>query len=232
MISIICGKCRSRHGSVEEVRHCYLGSHVPVGYMSTGYATKKQIKYVSDLDGDVEWATKLTTKEASNYIKRLIKEGNTVTTNPIENAPNRQTTMIPMDMLLNVPAGRYAVRPDSNSKHRFFRISRPKTGNMKGSFKVQTQHGEDYKLAMVIWPSGSLTWYNMSIEDDLALVVVNTNGAAIEYGQVIGRCCRCGKELTDDRSRYFGIGPECEKVWPQIIDIVTDTKGAYVLHYQ
>lgn len=231
MVLITCGKCHNKHSSVEEVRHCHLDVPAPVAYMTTGYATKKQIKYVSDLDGDVKWTTTLTTKEASNYIKRLIARGKTVTTNPIKAAPNRQTTIVPLEMLLSVPEGRYAVRPDSNSKHTFFRVSRPKTGNLKGSFKLQTQHGEDYKLCLVVYPSGSLNWYDMSVEDDMALMVVNTSGAAIEYGQVIGRCCRCGKELTDERSRYFGIGPECEKAWPHIIDIVTDTRGAYVLHH-
>lgn len=29
------------------------------------------------------------------------------------------------------------------------------------------------------------------------------------FGIELGRCCRCGRELTDETSRALGIGPEC-----------------------
>lgn len=32
------------------------------------------------------------------------------------------------------------------------------------------------------------------------------------YGQEIGACGRCGRELTDDTSRRFGIGPDCRQI--------------------
>jgi hypothetical protein len=32
------------------------------------------------------------------------------------------------------------------------------------------------------------------------------------YGQMVGECGRCGRRLTDDKSRRDGIGPECRKV--------------------
>jgi hypothetical protein len=31
------------------------------------------------------------------------------------------------------------------------------------------------------------------------------------YGQEIGRCSRCGRVLTNDESRAYGIGPECRQ---------------------
>jgi hypothetical protein len=41
-------------------------------------------------------------------------------------------------------------------------------------------------------------------------------------------CSKCGKKLTHGRSRYYGIGPECEEFWPEVINFINETKGVYV----
>lgn len=143
-------------------------------------------------------------------------------------APNRQTTKIPMAMLLNISDGYYAVEASDNEPHTFIRVSHPVRGQFKGCLKIQTQHGEQLFPALTIFPSGNMIWHNMSIEEALLIVVVSPVACAIEYGKIIGRCCRCNKELTDQRSRWYSIGPECEKHWPQVLDTIADTKGPYV----
>lgn len=197
-----------------------------VEYVSAG-CTQPQLDYIGRLGGDPLLAVKYTTRGASLYIDRLKREGRKVTDHAAS-APNRQTTKIPLEMLHDLPDGYYASRPDSAHPYTFFKVSRPKSGNFKGSLKIMTQHGPDYKLALVIYPGDRVYWSNIAVEDDLLLVVVDKNGCAIAYAEEIGRCMRCNTELTDERSRWFGIGPECEKHWPHIIDLITDRKGPFI----
>jgi len=36
--------------------------------------------------------------------------------------------------------------------------------------------------------------------------------AGPRYGRLIGDCCRCGRQLTDETSRALGIGPVCREI--------------------
>lgn len=234
MGSITCGRCHNTHTSVQQVRDCYAGITASVAAATAPVKevrriTDPQMKFIKDLGGDLSRAYRMNTKQASDYITQLKKDRgkSPVTQHPATTAPNRRMTKVPIAMLQSVPDGRYAVRQDSNHPYTFFRISRPKTGKYSGSLKIQTQHGEDYDLMMSVWPSGSVTVYDKRWEDDLLLVCVDPNGAGIAYGHEIGRCMRCGKELTDERSRYYGIGPECEKIRPDIIALVNAEKGVF-----
>lgn len=253
-----CGKCKSTHTYAWEARNCYGLGPFAQASAQTGMlaqsaptrradaATESQISYVDSLltklsekgadtsvYPDAEFVRDRYSKSgASSLIDRLkkaLREAENMTSN--YNAPNRGVSSIPIDMLKSVPDGYYAVRPDSITPYTFFRVSRPKSGRYAGTVKVQTQHGEDYKLAFVIWnPQADqprITVYNTTIEDKLLLLVVDPNGAHIAYGQEIGRCCICGKELTDERSRYFGIGPDCETRHGYIVDQVIDQKGPF-----
>lgn len=222
--SIICGNCHRRHDSVQAVKDCY---NPPRPVQVVPSITERQLKFIGDLGGDTVYACKLTTKQASEYIDRLKREQKKVT-DPWA-APNRLVTKIPLDMLAGIPDGYYASRLDSTQPFTFFRVSRPKSGKYKGTMKIQTQHGPEYKLAVVIWnyEAQRVTVYNKMIEDELLLVTVDHNGCAIAYAEKIGRCMRCNTELTDERSRWYGIGPECEKHWPHIIGLIDDRKGEY-----
>jgi hypothetical protein len=57
---------------------------------------------------------------------------------------------------------------------------------------------------------------------------VDPNGCALSYAEVLGHCCKCGKELTDPRSRWYGIGPDCEKRNANHIRLVDESKGVFV----
>lgn len=142
---------------------------------------------------------------------------------PVETPP----LATPIEMIKSMRDGRYAVRPDSSTPYTFVRVSRPKSGRMKGALKIQTQHSEAYKDCIVIWPSGRVSVYDRRVDSSLLLIVVDPVTATRAYGQELGRCCRCGRELTDERSRYYGIGPECEEHWPEIINTVDEERGAY-----
>lgn len=232
-LAIRCGRCGGRHCTVHEVKICYgmipqtvriMTSPNPVQVVTQPRVSERQIEYIFDLGGDTTYALTLTRKEASNYIDLLKRKAQMV--NPYTNA-NKLQTKVPIGLLLSTPDGRYAVRPDSDTPYTFFRISRPKSGLLKGTLKVQTQHSESYKLTMVVYSEERVVVYDTRRDEQLKLVLVDPNGAGIAYGRELGRCMRCGKELTDERSRWYSIGPECEKHAPHIIDIVNDSRGSF-----
>lgn len=232
MASIKCGNCGFIHGSVLAVKDCYSGKSRSVAVEQKELTvTERQLEYIKSLGGDALHACKLSKREASVYIDRLKRAGRPVSNNPIETAPNRQATKVPLDMLKAVPDGYYAARLDSTQAFTFFKVSRPKSGRFQGALKIQTQHGPEYRLALVIWNRESdtprVTMYNKAVEEELLLVVVDFYGCAIAYAEKIGKCMRCNTELTDERSRWYGIGPECEKHWPSVIELVTQRKGEY-----
>ena len=132
-------------------------------------------------------------------------------------------------MLESTKSGRYAVRLADDQPYKFFRLSRPTVGKYKDALKIQSQHSEEYKPVAVIWPNGKVTLYNGTQETiiHLRLLVCDPTTATIAYGTEMRRCGICGKELTDPRSRFYGIGPECEKHFPEVIAMVQSMKGAF-----
>lgn len=244
MPSIKCAHCRGTHASVGDVKNCSRGivmTQPPAPQVQpavveqkvllpvTRGATQRQLEFIRSLGGDVQLATKYTMQGASLYIDRLKREGNKIVTEVTPEPMSRRGTMIPMEYLHGLREGYYASRPDSNQSFTFFRVSRPNRGKFKGALKIQTQHGPELKLYMVIWDDQRVYKYSdfSKYENDLLLVTVDMRGCAIAYATEIGNCMRCNTELTDDRSRWYGIGPECEKHWPEIINEINDTKGVF-----
>lgn len=50
--------------------------------------------------------------------------------------------------------------------------------------------------------------------------------AALQFGHDYWKCCICGKSLELPRSRHYGIGPECEQKYPDIITQVDEEYGS------
>jgi hypothetical protein len=243
MASIKCAHCHGYHSSVGEVKNCSRGtvatvqpapvatvaqSHLPGRVGQYGFVTRRQYDYLVDLGADRASAAWLTFYNAKGEIDRLKREQRKMSethTTP----EHRLQTIIPMDYLLKLRDGYYASRPDDTQSYTFFRVSRPNRGKYKGALKIQTQHGPELKLYMVVWDEERVYKYSdfSKYENDLLLVTVDMRGCAMEYAKVIGHCMRCNTELTDDRSRWYGIGPECEKHWPEIIDEINDIKGVF-----
>lgn len=137
----------------------------------------------------------------------------------------------PKEMILKIKEGRYAVRPDSNTPLVFMRISYPKQGKKKGCLVVQTQHSDFYRDKMVYNPSTGRLFIAphkaREIDMPLMLIAVDPVTGIRKYASELGVCGRCGRELTDERSRWYGIGPECEKHWPEVLTAVDEEKGPY-----
>jgi hypothetical protein len=233
-----------KHETVQESKQCWgiipgapatpSGSAVagPVRpYEHPDRATPSQLWYVGILHGDSIRAAGMTKAQCSDYIKQLKRDKEKAAPVPTPEpakpaeptepaalpAPRNHTPRTKMiaEMLKLVRPGRYAVRPDALTPYVFLRISDPKHGKYKDSLKVQTQHGPNLSEAkFVIWPSGSISVYRTDVEPSLLLLIADQQGSARAYAKELGRCARCGLELTDEQSRAWGVGPECIKHWP------------------
>jgi hypothetical protein len=214
--------------------------HNPDGPLSPA-----QYKYVGDLGGDQHHAKTLTYSGCSRYISELIaKKGQskaTVTPTPVvNNTPDPRLKMLE-GLLPVVPEGYYAVapNPDRANDFTFIRYSRPTKGRFNRTWKFQRVIGtpggrpriEEYAVR---WPSGQWSYYGGSYIDraercitELMLIVADHQTAALNYAAHLGRCSRCNAVLTDERSRWYGIGPECEKHWPSHMANVEAQKGPW-----
>lgn len=120
-----------------------------------------------------------------------------------------------------VPDGYYAVETGDGRSLKFVRISTYRKGHPReGSRKLQTIHGPNLEDAACIWKSGKVSVWNHDIVELSLLILSDHEGCLRRYAREIDKCCRCNTRLTDERSRRYGIGPECEKHWPWIIEAV------------
>jgi hypothetical protein len=104
----------------------------------------------------------------------------------------------------DVPAGRYALRDIEGavSNPAFYKVDRPEDGKWAGYTFLSEQSGEN---RLPIRDAAS----KRAI---LTAIAVDPAEAMKLYGQELGHCGRCGRELTDDTSRSFGIGPDCREI--------------------
>ena len=232
---------------------------MPRGYAAVDLVTAKQIQYACDLGGEPAKVRAMTKAEASTYIKGLLDgtqpRPHTPKTGPFKGrssawaptaptpvpAPEEEPEMIDSpkttktDMILalieTVPDGYFAVRRQEGDRIHFLRIKRPVHGKMRGALKVQSQHGPALENRWVKWPSGHISNYRWEydIEDLLLLLMADWRGATMLYAEKIGKCGRCNAALTDPRSRFYGIGPECETKhgWGWWIDEIAEKRGGY-----
>lgn len=195
-------------------------------YAPEGPLSRAQYNYISDLKGDLAHAKTLSYRQASNYINEL-KGGSRV--EPTTTDPRLDM----LDGLMElVNDGYYATRLEDGAAITFMRVSKPNRGKYKDTTKIQTVHGSGMggvrlEEAAVQWRPGRWSIRKPFIIDELLILCADTFSAAMLYSEHIGRCCRCNAELTDDRSRWYGIGPECEKYWGWVIDLVHEKKGAW-----
>lgn len=150
---------------------------------------------------------------------------------PVPAQPTRRNTLestVFTAMLDMVPDGRYAWQPSEEVPLTFIRLKRydAKARNrFAGATVVQTQHSETLKLAWVWWPSGKISVHNSRICDVINGVIVDYKRCRKRYSAELNQCGICGKTLTDERSRWYGIGPDCETRHEDVIWEVDEENG-------
>lgn len=135
---------------------------------------------------------RMTRKDLSGWIDRL---------KTFPDASPQRTAVVPhLTKVIEVPAGRYALRtPQNKNEISFYKIDKPTEGKWAGRTFVSQLIGPERQP---IRGSGA------------ALIVSEIAKAGIKesmllYGKEIGRCGHCGRRLTNDLSREIGIGPIC-----------------------
>lgn len=193
-------------------------------------SSRAQQKYVRDLGGDEHRARQMSRAECSKYIDELIRDKRTPVSEPSE-----PVVYIDPNILSLIEDGRYAWRPDESMPLLFLRVSRPKTGQHAGTIKVQTKHSETYHLAFLVNRSGRQYKYpavgyaaDFDLFEALKGIWIDKDEARMQYSRNYHECCICGKDLTDERSRWYGIGPDCETRNLRHIEYVHNTRGVYV----
>jgi hypothetical protein len=240
MASILCKNGpQHTHYSVAESRACWTGT-APAPYSPPAppvlLASAKQIEYVRTLGGDPLYAAKLTggrDGQCSEYIKSLLaKKGSPVTAPTTTRQTRTKQQEFILGLLPMIPDGYFAVSPSGDdSDVTFVRVKRPSGGRLKGCTKIQTQHSEVLDDKFIYFPGSDTIWekrgHAAEIEDTIKFLFTDYQGAAMRYARLIGKCCRCNKALTDARSRWYGIGPDCEQVFAWVIEQVDEIRGAY-----
>lgn len=101
---------------------------------------------------------------------------------------------------VDVPEGRYAVE-NADGELRFYKVDRPTEGRWRGYTFVNVQASDD------LHPIRN----RAERERILAAIGADVQGAMLRYGREIGKCGHCGRTLTNEESREYGIGPICRE---------------------
>ena len=139
----------------------------------------------------VENENKLSFAETSRTINRLKAY---LAAPRVEIVVEAEEPAAPRDNFTDIPDGYYAITREDKPLL-FVRVTTWDSGQRK----VQIQASDDLHRT---FPGTAQT----------ILESIRTQGpqkAGILYGQEIGKCCACGRTLTDETSRSLGIGPDC-----------------------
>lgn len=103
-----------------------------------------------------------------------------------------------------VPAGCYALDTKDGALNEtvFYRVDRPEEGRWAGRVFVKRLEGGDREIRV---PVGQVA----GILERIASV--GAEEAFKAYGRLTRVCGVCGKSLTNDESRAYGIGPKCRQ---------------------
>lgn len=103
---------------------------------------------------------------------------------------------------VSVPEGRYAIRETGlTNEINFYKVDRPEEGKWAGWVFVKQIVGPDEYPVKGARKSAVLAAIGADMKDAMLL-----------YGQEIGSCGRCGKRITNDESRAYGVGPDCRAI--------------------
>jgi hypothetical protein len=231
-MAIQCGRCHCYHESVADVRACANGQRVAVVDSPTGSAsfgngtgpTDKQWAFLNSLR--VQAGQKpLDDARRANMTKRSISEaindakidvdtakqlGNWVNPNPASAAANSRH--LRAADYPSIPAGYYAVLSMTGTNDLdFLQVDVPDKGNWVGFLFVKRVlgGGTDGHRTERVQADTARTWMRRlnaewALNGDAAIVA-----AQALFGQSMGYCGKCGRELTNDQSRERGIGPDC-----------------------
>ena len=170
-------------------------------YLRTLMLTKAQIKGMdmgaaeASVDRWLPGLSKAYASEQIDAVQAWLKE----------NAPEVRTHVASGDRPSAevVPAGRYAVATEDGATNAlaFYKVDRPTEGRWAGYVFVKLMLSDEEQRMSRAAGDAILR----------KIAAVGAEAASAAYGQHIGECGVCGRTLTNDESRAYGIGPDCRK---------------------
>ncbi|AKJ71881.1 hypothetical protein TIN4_84 [Tsukamurella phage TIN4] len=139
---------------------------------------------------------------------------------------------IDLNVLRLIPNGRYAVANDDETQIVFLRLAerKSKVGNAPHRV-VQYKSSDTWNDLQYYWNDGRVTGRNTvhgsSVADLLTQIMMDKAGCADRYGEKFSECVNCGRELTDDKSRYYRLGSECITKRPDLVDYIDNKNGVW-----
>ncbi len=140
------------------------------------------------------WLNGRSAREVSDSITRLKAEGFTGRAAAAPADAGQPSVEV-------VPAGRYAVATEDGAVNElaFYKVDRPTEGRWAGFVFVKLIVSDDEQRLSKAASAAVLA----------KIAAVGAEAASAAYGLEIGECGVCGKVLTNDESRAYGIGPKC-----------------------
>lgn len=176
-------------------------------------ATEKQVNFLTKLiiRKDFDAAARqrleiklsdgtLTVAEASRAIDWLMQQPDKPGTTPDQYVPSARL----VELERTVPAGNYALKLDepdaAGNEWHFYSVDKPGADSK--------WHGRTF-VSLIAGPEKFGVKNPAEREHVLSRIAKDPAEALLKYGQLIGRCGHCGRQLTNDESRRLGIGPVC-----------------------
>ena len=153
------------------------------------------LTYLADYAGNFDYLCDLKTRKADNLSTGQVRG----ILNCIRAEVLREGEANLAGDVLEVTNGRYAIT--IGDKLRFFHINAPTKGKWVGFTFVKEFLGGGQKFNI----------RNRETRNQILGAIANDSKALARYGQELGFCGICGRELTDEVSRAIGIGPVCRE---------------------
>jgi hypothetical protein len=102
---------------------------------------------------------------------------------------------------VKIGQGYYAIVDPQDSVVKFFQVRTPNKGKWNGYVFLSQVSGDNH-----------ISVRDRNERDRIfAVIAIDPLEALKRFGQEIGQCGHCRKQLTDPESRAIGIGPVCRK---------------------
>lgn len=151
-----------------------------------------------------------------------------------EPEPEPVEDKIDMNVLRMIPDGRYAVTADDGKQTVFLKLATrtARVASNPASYRDLRYKSSDSWLEFQrFYPTGHVTGRNSvhgsTAADLLVQVMMDKGGCADRYGERFQECVNCGRELTDDKSRYYRLGSDCIQHRLDVVEYIDATRGEY-----
>lgn len=221
-----CGNCKKDHETVQEVKDCYSGAHHFTNeQMTIGEPGKRRGQYELiqdllkerglDLLPPYEEARKQYTKvQATEYIRHLIRDipkidpnariDNVLSGGKSESKKGKRFWRELAEKFGSIPAGFYATDSlTGNNDTDFWEVDRVTEGNWAGCLFISQVVGGHSPFRV----KGDRAQHALQ-----EIMAVGIEAARFRFGQELGRCGKCGRDLTKYASRRLSIGPSCAEM--------------------